>query len=107
MKKSRKIENTPPEISERVQQLLDSVTCDTRLELALEAITLARDALADALDLTTELMDGHVPDIHGLDEKIQAAMEAIDEVSDETFTVRNRKCLMRSLVTKIEKYKDE
>ncbi len=101
-----KVSNTPPVTSSRIEQMLSAITCDTRLELSLEALLLSQRALSESLDLTTELNDGHVPDINGIDEMIQTALDAIEEVIDESFTIKNRKRMMNNLISKIEKQKE-
>lgn len=101
----KKILNTPPEIGLRVDQMLTAVTCDTRLELSLEAIALSKEALIEALNLTTEIKDGLVPEITGLDDKIQDALAAIDEVINENFSIKSRQRMMNRIVRQIEKHK--
>lgn len=90
-------------MAERAEQMLTNVTCDTRLDLALDAAQIAQEALTAALDLITEIIDGNDPEIAGLDDKIMDALDAINEVLDENFSIRTRKRMMKRLIRYIEK----
>ena len=94
-------------MSDRVEQMLSEVTRDARLDISLAALEQAQESLIEALDMTNEINLGFVPDVAGLDVKIQDALVGIDEVVDENFTIKNRKNMMRSLIMYTEKHKEK
>ncbi|QNK02888.1 hypothetical protein [Dyella telluris] len=83
-------------------EMLSAITRDTRLEFALVALDLAQEALQEALDLTTELQSGYVPDVIGLDDKISSALDAIDEVASDNFSVVTSNKMMSYVIRQVE-----